>query len=532
METAPPPEGRYHTDADEQMLHKLGYAQELFRAMGGFQNFAISFTIISILAGCLTSYYIAFNNGGPVAISWGWLWVGLMSTIIALAMAEIASVFPTAGGLYYWASKLGSPAWGWFTGWFNLVGQIAVTAAIGYGLAIFATALLNFWFDYSNTKEWTLLTYSVMMLLAVAVNMFRVSITAMLNTISAYWHMAGVAFIVLVLIIVPDRHQSIGYVFGETINNSGFSGAGWGSIMFWFVFGLGLLMSQYTITGFDASAHMAEETRTASRMAAVGMYMSVVASVIFGWILLLAVTFAVPDTQGTLDAVGNAVVYIWSESMGQGWAEALLFICCIAQFFCLTASVTSASRMMFAFSRDGAVPGHRLWRKIARNRVPRNAVWAIGFLSWALMIPTYWNAFVGYLVGTSIAVIGLYIAFILPVILRYRIGDAWEPGAWSLGKHYKWIDPIAIIWVGIISILFIAPYSPAGIPFKSDPGFDWNLANYAPLTVGGALVLFGGWYLLSARKWFKGPVRMGTEEELERQEEALEAATGIRPEPA
>jgi amino acid transporter len=293
--------------------------------------------------------------------------------------------------------------------------------------------------------------------------------------------------------------------------------------MFWYVFGLGLLMSQYTITGFDASAHMAEETARASRMAAVGMYMSVVASVFFGWILLLAVTFAVPGDQGVLDATSNAVVYIWQTSMSQNWAEALLFICCVAQLFCLTASVTSASRMMFAFSRDGAVPGHRIWRKIGVNRVPQNAVIAIGTLSFALMIPTYWNAYTGYLVGTSIAVIGLYIAFILPVILRYRKRDAWEPGAWSLGQHYKWIDPIAIAWVAIISILFLLPISPAGIPFKDDPGWNWDVVNYAPATVGGALLLFGGWYLLSARKWFKGPVRQGTEEELERIERGLDA---------
>ena len=151
MEPAPPA-GSYHTDEDEKILHKLGYAQELFRAMGGFQNFAISFTIISILAGCLTSYYIAFGQGGPVAVSWGWLLVGGMSIIVSLAMAEIASAFPTAGGLYYWSSKLGSAGWGWFTGWFNLVGQIAVTASIGYGLAIFSTALMNYWFDYPNSK--------------------------------------------------------------------------------------------------------------------------------------------------------------------------------------------------------------------------------------------------------------------------------------------------------------------------------------------------------------------------------------------
>lgn len=512
-----PAEGGYRTSEDEQLLHKLGYAQELFRAMGGFQNFAISFTIISILAGCLTSYYIAFNNGGPIAISWGWLLVGGMSTIVALAMAEIASAYPTAGGLYYWASKLGSPAWGWFTGWFNLVGQIAVTAAIGYGLAIFGTALLDFWFGYPNTKEWTLLVYAVVVLGAVLVNFFKVSITAMLNTVSAYWHMAGVAFIVLVLIIVPDNHQSLGYVFTETVNNSGFQGLNFGNGVFWYVFGLGLLMAQYTMTGYDASAHMAEETHQASRSAAVGMWMSVFVSMIFGWVLLLAVTFAIPDTQGVLDAVGNAVVYIWAESMGQNWAEILLFVCCVAQFFCLTASTTSASRMMFAFSRDGAVPGHRLWKRVDRNRVPRNAVVAIGVLAFALMIPTYWNAFVGYLVGTSIAVIGLYIAFILPVILRLRLGDRFEHGAWTLGGRYKIVDWIAIIWVAVICVLFLGPVTPTGIPWKD--GFNWNVANYAPLTVGGALVLFGGWYLVSARRWFKGPVRMGSEEELERLEE-------------
>ena len=160
MSTEPAARQRAHSD-DESLLHRLGYAQELFRGMGGFENFAISFTIISILAGCLTSYYIAFGQGGPVAVTWGWLLVGLMSTIVALAMAEIASAYPTAGGLYYWASKLGSPAWGWFTGWFNLIGQIAVTAAIGYGLATFGTALLNFWFDYPNEKEYIYLLYAI-----------------------------------------------------------------------------------------------------------------------------------------------------------------------------------------------------------------------------------------------------------------------------------------------------------------------------------------------------------------------------------
>src|SRR6201988_371246 len=157
------PAGHAH-DEDERVLHRLGYAQVLYREMGGFSNFAISFTIISILAGCLTSYYIAWNWGGPVAITWGWLLVGGFCIIVALAMAELASAMPTAGGLYYWASRLGSPAWGWFTGWFNLVGQIAVTAAIGFGCAIFMTSLLHLLWSYPNSYGWIYFLYGMIML--------------------------------------------------------------------------------------------------------------------------------------------------------------------------------------------------------------------------------------------------------------------------------------------------------------------------------------------------------------------------------
>src|SRR5918999_1303135 len=526
MSTSPSPS--HHTSEDERLLHKLGYAQELFRAMGGFRNFAISFTIISILAGCLTSYFVAFERGGPVAVTWGWLLVGLMSTIIALSMAEIASAYPTAGGLYYWASRMGSPGWGWATGWFNLIGQVAVTAAIGYGLATFATILGDYWFRYTERmNDWVgfsanatiYFLYAVLLGAAVLINMLDIRLTSGLNMISAWWHMLGVAFIVGVLIIVPDQHQSLSYVFTETVNASGYGGGttSWANPAMWFVFGLGLLMAQYTMTGFDASAHTAEETKAASRMAATGMWTSVAASAVFGFILLVAVTFSIPSTEGALENIGAVVPWIWAESMSQNWSEALLFICVVAQFFCVTASVTSASRMMFAFSRDRAVPGHTLWSQVARNRVPRNAVWAIVVLAGLLMVPAIWNYLVGYGVGTAIAVIGLYIAFVIPVYLRYRLHDRFEPGAWSLGRHYRWIDIVALVWVAIITVLFVFPLYAAGLPWRDD--FSWELTNYTVLWFAGIGLVFGGWWFLSAKNWFKGPVRMGTEEELERLEE-------------
>ena len=492
-------------DPEEVILRRLGYVQVLYREMGGFSNFAISFTIISVLAGCLTSYYIAFNNGGPAVIVWGWLLVGGFCILVAMAMGEIASAMPTAGALYFWSSRLGGPAWGWFTGWFNVVGQIAVTASIDYGAAVFTTALLNLWFpDLIGTDTATIfIVYTVIMALHLSVNRINVSFLGQVNTFSAWWHMVGVLVIVVVLLVIPERHQSVAFVFTATLNNSGFSDDAW-----LLVFGIGLLMAQYTVTGFDASAHMSEETRTASRAAAWGTVMSVVVSVVFGFVLLLVVTFAIQDVPGTAAAGPNAVIYIWTGAVGESWAEFMLFIAVVAQFFCGTASVTSASRVLFAFSRDRAVPGNRLWRKVAANRVPVNAVTAIAVLAWALMLPTLVNGAIGYLVGTSIAVIGLYIAFALPIILRIRAGDRFERGAWSLGRHYKWISPLAVGWIAVVCVLFLLPVSPHGVP--GSPDFDWNVVNYAPLTLGFALMLFGGWYVFSARKWFTGPVREAT----------------------
>jgi amino acid transporter len=516
--------GSYHTSEDEQTLHRLGYAQELFRAMGGFQNFAISFTIISILAGCLTSYAIAFNQGGPVAITWGWLIVGFFCIFVSLALGEIASTYPTAGGLYFWSSKLpgGSPGWGWFTGWFNLVGQIAVTAAIGFGCAIFMTSLLNLLFDYPNTYHWIYFTYALIMLGAGLINMFKVSITAALNAFSAWWHMIGVLVIVGILIVVPDHHRSVGYVFGQTLNNTGFGGGTTSGIVFFYVFLTGLLMAQYTITGYDASAHMSEETHRASIGAAWGMVMSVVVSVIFGFILLVAVTFVVPSDKDAAAAGTFVVTYIWQTSMSTHWAEFLLFIAVVAQCFCTIASTTSASRMMFAFSRDRAVPGHQLWKRVSKaDRIPINTVWAICVLAFITPLPAWWYGYVGYAASTAIAVIGLYLAFLLPIILRLRAGERFERGAWHLGRHYKWIDVIAILGIVFICIVFMLPSFYLGVPWNT--GFDWNYVNYTPLPVIGAFLLFGGWYVLSARKWFKGPIRQGTEEELVRIEAGFEA---------
>ena len=486
---------------DESRLAELGYKQDLERRMSGFQNFAISFTIISILSGALTLYGTGINYGGPLQQAIGWPIVSIFVIIVGLCMAELASAFPTAGGLYWWASRLGGAAWGWFTGWFNLIGQVAILAGIDYGAATFSTALANLWFGYNNDSHHIMYMYAGILILHALLNIFSVRLVAILNWISAYWHVIGVAVIVIVLIIVPSSHQSVGWVFSKTVNNAGFTSA-----PFFFVFLLGFLQAQYTYTGYDASAHMSEETRSASVTAAKGVVNSIVVSAIAGYLLIMALTFAIKNLNAVAASGSFAVITVLEQALGKGGAEALLFIAVMGQLFCGMSAVTAASRMLYAFSRDRATPGWRLWSRLNASHVPYLGVLLIAFLAFLLALPAWSSqtAFV-YVAITSVATIGLYIAYILPVFLRLRAGDSFEAGPWSLGRWYKVLDVIAILWVIFICILFILPTTEAAIPWSSQ--FSLKTFNYAPVAVGVVILLVGAWWLLSARHWFKGPLR-------------------------
>jgi amino acid transporter len=498
--------------ADEKRLAELGYTQELDRSWTGFQNFAISFTIISILAGCFTTYGQAWNNGGPVAISWGWPLISIPILIIGFCMSELVSAYPTAGGIYWWAAKLGGPVWGWFTGWFNLIGLVAVTASVDYGAATFANTLFGLYkFDlFYGTQtgkpflHGTFFLFLILMVLHAIVNIAGSHLVARINGISVWWHVAGVAFILGILVIVPSHHASFDFVFTKRINNSGF-----GMNMYWFyVLPLGFLLTQYTITGFDASAHVSEETHGASDAAARGVWRSIFYSAVIGYLLLLAITFTITDVKAVNDAFGFAPGVLLA-AMSTGWVKVILIISIVGQTFCGAACLTSASRMCYAFSRDGAIPGSRLWSKVNHRRIPVNAVLLMATAGAIITIPAYFPSSGGVPVAfyavVSIAVIGLYIAYVIPIYLRWRMKDEFEPGPWTNGAKYKWMNPIAVIWVAIITLIFILPTSPGGVPWRKE--FDWSLVNYAPLVTGAVIAGVGIWWLVSAKNTFTGPKR-------------------------
>ncbi len=496
--------------SDEQRLHELGYAQELARSMSAFSNFAVSFTIISVLSGCLTLYGFGMTTGGPALITWGWPLVGIMTLFVGLAMAEVCSGYPTAGGLYYWAAKLApshGPVWSWFTGWFNFLGQVAVTAGVDFGAASFTNALLELQFGFAATPAHTIMLFGLVLLAHGLLNTFGVRLVSFLSNVSVWWHVGGVLVIVGALAALPSKHQSASFVFTHFVN-----GTGWHSGFY--VGLLGLLLAQYTFTGYDASAHMTEETHDAAKAGPRGIVMSILVSLVAGWVLLIGITFAIQDYNGALGSkTGVPPAQIFIDALGTTGGKLLLLIAIGAQFFCGMSSVTANSRMIYAFSRDGALPGSRIWHRInKRTKTPTNAVWLAAGGAFALGLPYLWNA-TAYAAVTSIAVIGLYIAYVLPVFLRLLQGDRFERGPWHLGRWSRPVGVIAVAWTLVISVLFMLP--------TNSPVTAANF-NYTPLAVLLVLGFAGTWWLVSARKWFTGPKVQGTPEELAAIEHDLE----------
>ena len=277
-------------DDDSRLLAEMGYKQELHRGMSGFSNFAVSFSIISILAGCITSYGIALRSGGPSTIVLGWLIVGVFVACVALAMAEVCSRYPTAGGLYFWAGRLArrnKKVWAWYVGWFNFMGEIGVTAAIDFGCATTWSAFMNLVWGVQVTPGRVFLLFIAIIVAHALLNTFGVNLVSLLSMVSAWWHVVGVLVIVGFLWLLPEHHQSVGWTLTGWHNETG-----WGFTPY--VFFMGLLMAQYTYTGYDASAHVAEETKSAATSAPRGIVMSVVVSIIGGFILLYSITAAIP----------------------------------------------------------------------------------------------------------------------------------------------------------------------------------------------------------------------------------------------
>ena len=542
---------------DIKDLHQLGYAQELFRSMGGFSNFAISFSIISILTGAVILYDYGLAWAGTAAVMIGWPLITIFVLAIAASMGEIASAYPTAGGLYYWASRMKNKNWGWWTAWLNLVGQFAIVAGINFAAALFINAtivtplLSNLGIEYGNTTVLlgsaeqpilvgSLVTMGILMLIQLAINIAGINLVALLNQVSVWWHIAIVGAVVVLVFLAGKPDESGLTLFAIQpqdvdgsweINIGGIIDLDMGAAITYpilLAFFFSLLQANWTYTGYDASAHVAEETVGARVASAWGIFLSVAVSAIVGYIFLVALSTHLPNLStlfpATLEGAdpakysqyyfgdGAAVIDTLIYNLGPTVGGVLSAGIAIAMWFCGLSAIASAGRMLYAFSRDDGVPGSGWLKRVSRRyRTPANALTGIVIVAWLFTVAAF---FVGkgtaVIIVTAISTIFLYAAYGICIYLGATTQEWIKERVWSLGRWSKPIAWLAVVWILVLMVLFSFPTSGnISLPFMV-------------AVVAFLIVYYFGW----ARRSFKGPHAMGDAAELTEIEREFEAAAG------
>lgn len=470
---------------DVRTLHRLGYAQELARRMSGFSNFALSLSIICILAGGVTSFHLGYCAVGPASVGLGWPLACAYSLAVALTMGQLASAFPTAGGLYHWAAILGGRGWGWAVAWLNLLGLVTVLAAINVGACRFAaSAALGV-----SLSPWTQFVAVAAVTASQAYFNHRgIRVVTRLTDFSGWWILIVAALLTGALLLFAPALDLTRLVTFEN-----FSGRPAGDNPVWpamaslpWLFALGLLLPAYTITGFDASAHAAEETVGAAVEVPRGIVRSVLVSGIAGWVMLAAVVLALPDSEATANQGDAAFPFALAAVLPHGLALTLFVGIAVAQYLCGLATVTSVSRMAYAFARDGGLPGSRWLRRVSpTHQTPAVAVWTVSIAS---VLFTAWTPV--YDTISIVCTVLLYLSYVVPTALglwAYR--RTWHTmGPWQLGPWYR---PLALVsTLGSVALIVLGTQPPN---------------DRAAWVVGVVVVLLAAGWFTVARRRFPGP---------------------------
>lgn len=463
---------------DETELRRFGYAQQLRRGMSAFGNFALSFSVISILTGGVSLYGYGLALGGPIEMTLGWPLVSVMTLLVAVSLAELASAYPTAGALYHWATILGGPKLGWWTAWFNLIGQVAVLAGVDYALAAFVREALGL--PDGELHGWLLAIYAAVLISHGLLNHVGIRVVTALNELSAWYHLAGTALLIGALTWFAPL-QPLSFLARRFVAPAP------NGVLYPFAYAclVGLLQAQWTFTGYDASAHLAEETKGAQQAAPRGIVNAVWVSGLVGYLMLIVITLAIGDL-GQAARAPNAFTFVLRSALDGRLGALLVWIVIGAMWFCGLSSVTSNSRMLFAFARDGGAPASASLARVSqRHRTPAVAIWACVATAFALAV---WSR--AYNVIVSISTIGFYASYGIPIGLALwaRRRGRLERGPWHIGRWSPTVNTVAVVWIAFISVLFMLPP---------------NLLTL--YTFAGAVGLLGIYYFAWAARRFSGP---------------------------
>ncbi|KAH7885382.1 amino acid transporter [Phlebopus sp. FC_14] len=483
--------------ADNALLKKLGYKSEFKREFSLLETISFSLAIMAVSCGTTTGYSYLLLSGGHFAMVWGWFIPCIFITCVAASMAELASSMPTSAGLYYFAAKMASEKRSalasWITGWSNITGQVTLICSIDFSCAALITTGIAMGTDGAVVLG-SGATFGILMAIHFVQAILCSAGTRVLArmTVLVLFVILATTLGAIVALLACSRGQvSPRVAFTQFENNTGWSNNVWALI-------LSFTSPMWSLTGYDSAAHIAEETAGAARAAPIAIMVGVLATELLGWVYFIAASFAtysVSDILSTELALPMGQVFL--NVLGKKGALALWWSITVLQFLCGCSQAVDASRVVFAFSRDDALPGSRWWKRInPYTQTPVNAVWFVLLLSAICGTLSFSTAAFNSLASAS--VIGLYISYVTPIYFRITSGkNKLKPGPFHLGRWSRPIGATAVAWVAFMVVMLLFPYTQM---------VDAQTMNYSVVIVMAVFIFSAGSWWFSARHWFTGPI--------------------------
>ncbi|THV08672.1 amino acid transporter [Dendrothele bispora CBS 962.96] len=483
--------------ADDELLAELGYKSEFKREFSMVETIAFAFSIMGVVASVSSTLEFGLVSGGHVGMVFGWLIPSLFVSSVALSMAEMTSSMPTSAGLYYFAAKLAPPDYAalasWITGWANVTGQVTLVCSIDFTCAQMITSAISVASDGATNLS-AGATFGILLAILFSHGIVCSAATSVLARLNIFYVLlnVGTTISAIVALLVLSDRVSTRDAFTLFENNTGWSDNGW-------AFCLSFTSAMWTLTGYDSAAHISEEVAGAAKAAPLAILVGVGATASLGWILLIATSYAIPSISAILESeLPLPMAQVFLDVLGKKGMLAIWSLIIIVQYVTGAAQGVDASRVVFAFSRDNALPGSRWWKKInPYTQTPVNAVWLVMVLAGISGVLGFSEAALTSLAGAS--VIGLYSSYTIPIFLSVIGGqDRIVPGPFSLGRWSKPIGAVAVAWVSFVMIMLLFP------PGQTTTADDMN---YAVVLIAAVFLFASLSWVLSARKWFHGPIK-------------------------
>ncbi|PMD50300.1 amino acid transporter, partial [Hyaloscypha bicolor E] len=488
-----------HTFIDDGELEALGYQREMPRQFSTLSLGALSFTLTCTWLGTGSSVGISLTEASSAGTIWSLPIAGIMTMVVTLGMAELASAYPAAGAQYYWSFMVAredyKPFAAYVNGWLSVLGWWLGSASVSNFVASMILAIVTLWYpDYEMQRWHQWLIYCGLVWLAIALNVFGSGLIPLFNQFLFFLAVLTLSATTITLLVCSRNHYpSSSWVFSDTTNSTGWPSDG-------FAFILSISNSVYAFLGSDCGAHLCEEIQNPGRNVPKVMLWPLVIGLITAWPFAVSCMAAIVDLDSVITtATGLPLIEIYYQGTGSRAAASVLMALFAFCFFgCLTGNATTASRTLWAVSRDNALPYSSLWMRVShRFKMPLNAMCLSG-----TVVSLYGLIFLGstaaFSAMVSAAIVFLQTSCIAPqAILLYRGRDkVLPPRYFSLGQYGTAVNATAVIWVIFLDIIYCFP--------TAMPVTPQNMNFVSVVTIGLTLFVLGLWFT-SKRGKFVGP---------------------------